>query len=320
VDSDDAIFILGIMPRSGTNFLWDLLCFHPQCAPARAPIREDFFLEHSHHLLDYAQAVRSSWDPMWGPLTDDLLNDFRRALGDGLIAFLRVERAQRLLTKSPSVKNLEHFFDFFPQARLLILVRDGRSVVHSCVKTFGWQFDTAARKWADAADEVTRFDRNQGHRADRYRIVRYEDLVDDTRGAVSEILNFLELDPHRFDFESAERLPVRGSSEFLGPSRDTVHWDPVEKDSTFAPKERWRAWDIKLHQRFEWLAGDQLRELGYEGLVAPVTSPLSVARHRALDAIWGTKRSWRRSVFLLRGRFGQASRPLRRWLGRSRAT
>jgi hypothetical protein len=319
VESDEPIFILGIMPRSGTNFLWDLLCFHPHCAPARAPIREDFFLEHSHHLLDYVKAVRKSWDPMWGPLTDDLVQNLRHALGDGLIAYLKVARSQRLLTKTPSIKNLELFFDFFPQARLLILVRDGRSVVHSCVKTFGWQFDTAARRWAEAADQVLRFDREHGHRADRYRIVRYEDLVDDTKGAVSEILTFLELDPHRFDFEAAERLPVRGSSEFLGPSRNTVHWDPVEKDSNFTPKERWRAWDIKLHQRFEWLAGDQLRGLGYQGLVAPVTSPLSVARHKFLDVVWGTRRGSRRSIFFLRGRFGQASRPIKRWLGLSRA-
>jgi Sulfotransferase family len=256
---------------------------------------------------------------MWGPLTDDLLETFRRALGEGLIAFLTVKSGRRLLTKTPSVNNLEHFFDFFPQARLLILVRDGRSVVYSCIKTFGWQFDTAARQWADAADQITRFDREHGHRADRYRIVRYEDLVDDTKGAVTEILTFLDLDQDRFDFEAAERLPVRGSSEFLGPSRDTVHWDPVEKDSTFSPKERWRAWDAKLLQRFEWLAGDQLRALGYKGLVAPVRSPPAVLRHMFLDATWRTRRGWRRSFFRLRGRFGQASRYIRRWLGFSRA-
>ena len=37
----------------------------------------------------------------------------------------------------------ERFFAFFPCARLLILVRDGRSVVQSAVDTFGWDFDTA---------------------------------------------------------------------------------------------------------------------------------------------------------------------------------
>ena len=35
------------------------------------------------------------------------------------------------MTKRPSVKNLHRFFEFPPEARLIILMRDGRSVVQS---------------------------------------------------------------------------------------------------------------------------------------------------------------------------------------------
>ena len=46
----------------------------------------------------------------------------------------------------------------------------------------------------------------------RYRIVRYEDLVGAPEACLKEILEFLELDVARYDFERAEALPVRGSS------------------------------------------------------------------------------------------------------------
>ena len=44
------------------------------------------------------------------------------------------------MTKSPSVAHLDRFFAFFPRARLLILVRDGRSVAQSAIDTFGVEF------------------------------------------------------------------------------------------------------------------------------------------------------------------------------------
>ena len=58
-----AIFVLGVMPRSGTNYLYDFLALHPDCAPARAPIWEDFFLQHADLLMAYTATVRRRWDP-----------------------------------------------------------------------------------------------------------------------------------------------------------------------------------------------------------------------------------------------------------------
>ena len=86
------------------------------------------------------------------------------------------------MTKSPSVRHLDRFFAFFPRARLLILVRDGRSVVQSAMDTFGWDFERACRAWAEAANTIDRFQQSESARADRWRIVRYEDLIDDLEG------------------------------------------------------------------------------------------------------------------------------------------
>ena len=307
------IFILGVTPRSGTNFLMDLLCLHSACAPGRHPVKEDFFLEYSNQLLDYTNSVRACWDPMWGRFTPKLMADFRRALGFGLTSFLWVDRDRRLVTKTPSVKNLDLFFTFFPDAKLLILIRDGRSVVQSCMDTFGWEFDRATRMWRDGARTIARFQRVAGMEG-RYRVLRYEDLIDDLRPTLRDTLLFLGLDPGAFDFEAAERLPVRGSSAFFGPERRRVHWDPVHKDSSFDPRERWRNWSAASLERFNWIAGDQLEQFGYATGPGRWRIP-EVIKHSSLDLKWGAKVASRRGAYRIRGILGDVSRPVRAKLG-----
>jgi len=310
----DPIFILGVMPRSGTNYLWDLICSHPDCAPAREPIHEDLFLQHAHLLKAYTGAVQRAWDPAWGVFADDLPAKLSAFLGDGLISFLWVERNRRLVTKSPSVRNLALFFCLFPQARLLILIRDGRSAVQSAMTTFNWDFDTAAHLWAEGAEEIRQFDQAHRNSGLSYRIVRYEDLVDDVEPVMAELLDFLDLDRDRFDFAAAAGLPIRGSSAFFGPGRAAVNWEPVEKDAAFAPKERWREWDPILLRRFEWIAGDQLRRFGYQGSPDRPTSVLWPLGQRMLDWRWQGGRFARRAGYWVQRRAHAARR--RRGQGR----
>ena len=311
----DPIFILGVMPRSGTNYLWDLICSHPDCAPAREPIHEDLFLQHAHLLEAYIGVVQRAWDPAWGAFADDLPAKLWASLGDGLISFLWVERSRRLVTKSPSVRNLALFFGLFPRARLLILIRDGRSAVQSAMTTFRWDFDTAANLWAEGAEEIRQFDRAHRDSGFSYRIVRYEDLVDDVEPVMAELLDFLDLDRDRFAFAAAGGLPVRGSSAFFGPGQAAVNWDPVEKDAAFAPKERWREWDPGLLRRFEWIAGDQLRHFGYQGSPDRPTSVLWPLWQRMLDRRWQGGRIARRAGYWVQRRTHATRR--RRAQGRS---
>jgi protein-tyrosine sulfotransferase len=313
------IFILGILPRSGTNYLWDLLRLHPSCAAARSPVREDLFLEHSDLLEDFVGSVRASWDPRWGAFPDDIDQQLLASLGQGLLSFLSEDRQRRLLTKSPSIRNIARFFSLFPNSQLLILVRDGRSVVQSCMTTFGWDLERGARSWARAADEISAFIRSVPRKyADRFLLVRYEDLIEDLGGSLSKILFFLELDEGGFDWDGATRLPVRGSSTYLGPGHHSIHWDPIPRGPDFDPLERWRVWSQEQHLRFEWIAGDQLRRLGYRSEVEPIRDPHDIALHRVRDAIWLSRTSLKRLTFRARVAIGTATRPARERLGFAR--
>jgi hypothetical protein len=316
----DPIFIHGVLPRSGTNYLMDLLSLHPACAPARPPAREDLFLDNSDHLVGFVSALKESWNPLWGPFSDEVADALCEALGNGLVDFLWEHRDRRLLTKSPSVRHIDRFFRFFPRGRLLILVRDGRSVTQSCMATFGWEFERAARSWAAAADEIHAFTSAENGRFEgRFLLVRYEDLVRDVRSSLAPVLRFLELEEGAFDFGAAAELPVRGSSSYFGPGHDSVHWDPIPRDSGFAPTERWRTWDRGRTERFEWIAGAQLRYFGYGGAIERPSDAYSVASNHLRDAAWHSRIAVRRATYHARVKVGTATRPLRERLGLARS-
>ena len=300
------IFIHGILPRSGTNFLWDLLLLHPDCGRAREPVNEDLFLEHSDPLVRFVEDVRASWDPIWGTFGPDLPDRLCESLGEGLLSFLWTDRERRLVTKSPSVAHLDRFFAFFPRARLLILVRDGRSVAQSAMDTFGWNFDRACRAWAEAAHTIRRFQQVESASAERWRLVRYEDLVDDTERQLRTLFEFLGLDAARYDYSAARNLPVRGSSAF-GRQGNNVHWEVVPKNESFAPKERWRSWSVHQLERFDWLAGERLVEFGYAASRRRFTM-IGSFRHTLRDWRWYATRATRRVLYRARVRLALRSR------------
>jgi protein-tyrosine sulfotransferase len=308
--SGDPIFIQGILARSGTNFLRDLLCQHPDCIPSRPPISEDLFLDKSNHLVDFIVDVRRWWDPSWGEFDDALVDDFYRSLGEGLLAFIWKDRTHRLVTKTPSVRHLDRFFRFFPTGRLLIIVRDGRSVAQSANEIFGWSLEEGAHRWAQGARDIRRFEETETAHADRFAVVRYEDLVTDLPRAFRPILEFLELDPERYDFERGARTPVRGSSFYRG-DRPLVHWDPVVRGGGFDPLERWREFPSRVLERVEWIAGPELEAFGYQRRTSPHPAFGRRVQLQALELAWRTGNASRRARQRTRARIGAWSWPLR---------
>lgn len=275
----NSIFILGISQRSGTNFLYNLVCLHPDCVGS-VPW-EDFLVHYSDLLGKYVDSVSSHWLPAWDVRGDSLY----QYLGSGLLSFLTAQAGgKRLVTKTPSVHNLSYFFKLFPQAYLLILVRDGRAVVESGVKSFGWDYETAMRAWAEAARVILDFDQANKNSSLRYLIVRYEDICNNCEGELRRVLAFLDLSVKTYDFEAAVHLPIRGSSELKAQGEKTTHWHPVEKTSAFTPLQRWSHWSRSLHERFNWIAGQYLVQFGYEEKRYPANRLLWTVWNRILDS------------------------------------
>ena len=305
-----ACFLLGISQRSGTNYLFQLLRQHPDCV-APGPIWEDFLLDHSGLLKNYAERVFGSWNPKW-----DVENKvgsqsaLLRHLGDALYGFLRlqlvlvaVEKARGedmgakdavfeklFITKTPSVKNLENFFVLFPECHLLILVRDGRGVVESGVKSFGWNYEEAMREWTKSAETILDF-AGKNKSDDRFLVVRYEDIVANEKAELSKIFIFLGLNPGLYDFSVPATLGVIGSSDLREAPVDEVHWKAIKKESTFNPIGRGFNWPRSRYRRFAWIAGGAMSRLGYEMEANGCVGSSFLIKNRLLDLKWRLKKS-----------------------------
>lgn len=265
-DPSRPIFILGILPRSGTNFLHRLLCLHPDCRPARP--WEDF-LAYPAPLLDaYAHAVAAEWQPetvarLAGEI-DDPPAELLRCVGNGLRGLLAGPRpaAGRLVAKTPWVRHPDALLRLFPDALLLLLVRDGRAVVESGAQSFCWDYRSAMRQWADAARGILDFQAGQQGLAGRSRLVRYEDLHLRTEATIADILRFLALDAERYDAAAARDCPVVGSCEAMQAGIGGLDHQ-ARRDAGFDPLARWRDWGADKHAAFNAIAGPAMRAMGY---------------------------------------------------------
>ena len=261
-------FIIGIMERSGTNFLADALkLLDPRFQLPRA-LGEDFLLEHSNLLNDYIERTYQRWKRVpWLNNPDEYKELLSHQLGQALLALLyeQIDPDKRLLTKTPNASNVDKFCQLFPQAKLLILVRDGRDVVESAAATWPSEpYGYWVNQWARGARSILDFIRGPAHElhGSLWELVRYEDLVQKPQAVADKLLRFLELDKSRADYHLIDKLPIRASSQ----DRDEagkVTWATIEKHNGFNPIGRWSSWSWYRKKQFKRLAGQALIDLGY---------------------------------------------------------
>jgi len=287
------VYLMGIMPRCGTSYLFDLLCAHPHCGAAGS-IHEDYLICYADSLFRYVEQVAGHWNPRWGPV-DAAKKQLGEHLGRGLASFLRAQGSTEcVVAKTPRIDNLDRFFDLLPNARLLILVRDGRAVVESGIQSFRWPREAAVRKWAECAEAILDFDRAHRGSGHRYLIVRYEDLWTNQEAELRRVFGFLELEPDFYDYASAADQPVRGSSTVRNQGDGTLHWKPMPRTSDFDPMSRWQHWSDGRHLHFNWVAGRALAQLGYTLEHPELPGPFRTLWYRTQDIGWAVARPFLR--------------------------
>jgi len=294
------VFISGILQRSGTNFLQDLLLLHADCCTGG--IFEDYLIPSSPLLMQFLSTLTESWDPNWFTEPRSAIRrKLGHALGRALLKFFCDDRqvARYLVMKTPSTLHLQSVFELFPTARVLVIVRDGRDVVESGIRTFGWNWECAVRQWRDSAARILT---SLAHPSvgSRTLLIRYEDLLADTPREMTRIIEFLGLEPARYDFTATDRLAVRGSCEFGRRTGCNVGWEPVPRTAVFAPVGRHRVWTARKQQRFAWLAGEASHQLGYAVEPTAAAGTLYALLDWSQDLRWAVRAGSRRFRFLVR--------------------
>ena len=308
------VFVLGIMPRSGTHFLANLLSQHMDCVHSLIP--EDFIIQQSQAIKKTIQNLTLHWKSQLAleekefKFLNNILFEF---IGNSVIDFLIkakehshiLKKKQNgysnlekkiILTKTPSIVNIGNFFDFFPNEKLIVIVRDGRTLVESYVNSFNVNREASIREWADAVRILGDFNINEHSQS--VFVIKYEELHLNTEAKLKEMLVFLGLDLERINFEKALNLPVLGSSSFKR-GKGKVHWWPVTKTNDFKPLENTTNWPRKYHERFNWLAKNELEFLGYSSKEFKKKMYFWKTYNHAFDFMWFLRKKIKNSTILL---------------------
>jgi hypothetical protein len=262
--SDDFsnIFIIGC-PRSGTSALSWALAYHPDLwTSAESNIllylfRTPWFFEQ------YKLAIENNEDRIWLNKHHVSYAEFASFIGKGLDLMFRSRSENRIwIDATPAYTNVApQLMVFFPTAKFIHIIRDGRAVVNSML-TSGFpgsdfnDFEQASKAWV--------FYVNKGREAmrtfpGRVHEIRNENLVANPEQELSSIYTFLELEP------CAE------SSTFIRTKRINSSYLNVEqgdiskiKDPSLMPKEPWKNWSVKQRKLFIKIAGETMTTLGYD--------------------------------------------------------
>lgn len=197
--------------------------------------------------------------------------------------------------KTPGyVIQLDLLGEVFPEAKFVHIVRDGRDVAMAYLDRDEWGPSTmadAAHYWRSRVGRG----RSSGEKLgpDRYREVRYEDMVDDPEGTTRSLCSFLGL-----GFESAMLDFHNKGSEFAASTPHPAAFENLSKPITKGMRD-WRrqmsADDVAL---FEAIAGDVLAGTGYE-LTGASMSPALRGKVAYAAVAWQGKRLGSRVAPLL---------------------
>lgn len=201
------------------------------------------------------------------------------SVSDGYRAFYRAYAARfdkpRWGDKTPMYcLHLDTIEAVLPEAHFIHLIRDGRDVALSWRQTWfypGRRVEVQAEQWAQCVSTA----RALGARCRRYLEVRFEDLVMNPAGVLTEICRFVELPYAAGMLDYHTRVPLR-LTEHVGRARPdgtlivSRETRLLQQALTMLPPQRSRihSWkhtmDRDERARFEAVAGDLLRTLGYE--------------------------------------------------------
>lgn len=262
-DRPPAIIIHGVMPRSGTVYTGELLRLHPDLYAYPNEMWETPFLELTGDILRTQEHFIRAYKQNTSRMGE---KDFLPLFGASFIAYLYsfVPAGKQMLLKIPDVQYLNYFFAVFPHETPLLLLRDGRDLVASTIKSWpGKRFDDVCRLWAESTAMMLAFQRQYPQEASRYLTIKYEDVVSAPEAFVATACAIYGLDPAVYPYERIKDLPIRGSSTVKQARDREVSWSPVDKPESFSPVGHWRNWTARQKGTFKKIAGKALIDAGY---------------------------------------------------------
>jgi hypothetical protein len=305
-----ALFFVVFFPRSGSTLLADLLTRHPDVAVAP----EADFLQRLVRSLDtrdlpisspvqlsglldimYTDPKFTTWDLPRAQLQNHLMGRLPMLTSDGvrLTTALACQRryggcGSRLYGYKKGgwyARNASLLKSFFPEARFIHIVRDGRAAYASARGAIG---SLTGKPLADSPRAAAREWRNtvrafESVRREEWALeIRYETLVTHPVETLRAVLDFLGV---RSDEPLVRHLLEPHESAYVVQPQAHLHVNVGKEPNP----SRIDAWQSQLAQDetevFERIAGLELEQRGYRLMYAPKTSLVLLILKRRVDAL-----------------------------------
>jgi hypothetical protein len=309
------LFIVG-RGRSGTTLLRAMFDSHPDMAipPESYGLvrfgrsRQRYEREDGFNLELFVEDAVDLWNRKWGLPENELASVLSSARPTTVpeatramfSAYAQRQGKRRYGDKTPhNVMQIAFLGELFPEARFVHIIRDGRDVTLSFLSVdFGAKgIGEGAISWKRTVEQGRRGGARLG--GDRYREVKYEDLVRDPNATLSELCSFADL-----PFDPLMLRYFERADEVLKGTKKAVH------TNISRPPTKIRDWRVEMRPAdialFEALAGSSLERFGYPRVYQRVPT---WARLRARLAIGAVRvRSVERRSVKLRKAFGKRLR------------
>ncbi|MCA9305824.1 MAG: tetratricopeptide repeat protein [Phycisphaerales bacterium] len=258
-EPEPPIFFIGF-PRSGTTLTEAMLGAHP----ALVTTDELPILERVMDLVPGMVGRPIGTVEGLSELNDNEIRSLRRQYHRYAERMMEEESisGRRIVDKYPlNIVRLPVVRRIFPEAKILMAIRDPRDVCLSCffqaftknaAMLHFYRMDTTARLYASVMDMWFKFRESLGI---NYFETRYEDLVEDTEGQARKLLDFLGVEWNDDVLDHTKR----GAGKAISTPSYIGIGQPIYKQS----KQRWRKYEKQLEPVMPVL-DPFIKALGYE--------------------------------------------------------
>lgn len=277
------ILCAGISVRSGTNYIGSIFSEIPdvESLPVNNSKGEfPFFMNQT--INSYDQWVINFNKTFF---SDQLVsaNEFAPYFSNAFSEYLKDNfnlKDNFLFVKNPSLYNIERFYDFFPEGKLLILTRSAPDLIASSLKGSilirksqsvlkklkakikyysGYNMIVYCKAYNKHAEQLF-FLRQE--LKNNFLELKYEDIIDKPNEKIKEILNYCDISFNEEIIEKAVNAKVVGSS-FLGSKKYSQDWGKLEKPKDFKSVGRYEKWGYFNRFVFNRITREHNKKVGY---------------------------------------------------------
>ncbi len=278
------ILCAGISVRSGTNYMASIFSDIQgiESIPPEASNGEFGFFRPKRF-----KALQQSFDDFNKSMcTKNNLKEglFRETTGQSFIELLKKNyniSSDTIFVKDPKFYNIETFFDFFPEGKLILLTRDARDQLSSSFKSAllvrksqplikkvkayvrqhsGYNMVVYSRAYIRHAQQLELLRKEL---KGKFVEVKYEDLVVNPQETISAVFKHCDVPFDNDVLAKAMNAKVVGSS-FYGAKTSTPNWKPMDKNKEFNPIGRHKKWGLYNRIVYRLLTKKANQSVGYD--------------------------------------------------------